>query len=169
MLCIHPGEACLHGKEGSLEIDGLNLVPIGLGHDLDAGRRENAGVADQDVETAETVHGLLGYCLRVRPERDVRAAEGGFPTGLHDRWGDGVAGRFLSRATRSTLAPSAAKTWAMPLPMPRLPPVMTATLPFSSSYLLPLPVPRASDLALNQEERHADLLTGILGFCGGVL
>src|SRR5262245_14672736 len=36
-----------------------------------------------------------------------------------------------SRPTISTLAPSAAKTWAIPLPMPRLEPVITAVLAFN--------------------------------------
>ena len=37
----------------------------------------------------------------------------------------------LSRASSATLAPSCASTWAMALPMPRLPPVTRARLPLS--------------------------------------
>src|SRR5262249_40312852 len=88
MLGFHPDERRLHGEERALQIDGLHLVPVGLGHDLDAGGWENAGIAYEDVKPAETIHRFLGECLRIGPSRNIGPAEVGFTTGptyfLHD-------------------------------------------------------------------------------------
>ena len=132
-LRLHRHQRGARGVEGAAQIDRHDAVPVVRAGVLDQLPGIDAGVLDDDVEPAEAVerkrHGGLG----VGHLRDVGGDEGG---------AEFAGGRLAGLQPPCRRAPAARpprrSAAAMPLPMPRAAPTISATLPASR------PVMRAS-------------------------
>ena len=97
-----------------------------------------AGVVDQDVDAALAGRDLLERAIDRGAVRDVEAQGHRRPAGrrhqLHGLDGRRLVGRVVDHHPRARARPAPT---AMARPMPREPPVTTATLPSSSRVMLP--------------------------------
>ena len=112
-----------------------NLLPVVDGHLGNRREVSHAGIVDEDIETPEPAHRGVDGCGRllgpshIRTEYVDSVARGAVP-----RFGAARAAASRADAERPvmrTRAPPATSARAMPLPMPREPPVITAIRPAS--------------------------------------
>ena len=120
----------LGAEEGALQIDGEHLLVLLLGRVENGCARLDAGVVDHDVHAAELLTAALMSFLQVGDLADVSVDADGLVAqradlflqrfgrlGMRDVVNDDVGALFASSST-------------MAMPMPLLPPVTMATLPF---------------------------------------
>jgi hypothetical protein len=133
----HARQDGLGAKKGRLQIDRHGVVEILLGDVVEAARRRHAGVVHQNVDRAEARFDVTDHCLHRAANRDVGTEGRGAAAALADRSGDGLclrgAGAIVDRNRRAGF-----RAKAIALPMPREPPVTSATRFFKSGMRNPL-------------------------------
>ena len=140
--------AALHSGEGQAgqANRGKNLeIEVGLpdfvGKVFELGRLRASGVVHQDIDAAQ----VGGYCRKYPADligtADVARISAAASAGRDD---SAVSVRGSGRrATIATSAPEAANFSAIALPIPRLPPVISATLPSRRISICVLLLPQA--------------------------
>ena len=124
------GDHLARGGAGAQEraghVDRDDLVPVGE-RELDRWPTDrNAGVVDQNVDAAGALRNLAEHRIDRRLARNV-GAERQRPPACSDDLGDDVSDSASSRSAMTTVAPAEASVSAAARPMPRAPPVTTAT------------------------------------------
>jgi len=115
----------LHAKEDAGQVDVDDLVEL-LEWDIREGvELENAGVVDEDIELAELALGLRDDVLPLLLGRDVQVAEA---DAIAELVGERLA-LVVEMSAATTEAPSSCNRRTIAAPMPRDPPVTSATLP----------------------------------------
>ena len=129
------GKAACAAREGAGEVRLDDPVPLVGSVELRGGLRVvHAGVVDEHVEPAEERDRFPAPSPgTTRAWRSSTGTKAAFGSELRER-----AFRLLRRRVRrsATAAPAAARPFAMPRPMPPLPPVTSATRPLRSNRLI---------------------------------
>ena len=134
---VHVPQAGARGQKGSVEMDGHDLLPVAEGQLVDAANDLVAGVAAQNIDAAVFCEWLVR--LPAPPTSSLvtsMARPIAWPPVVAAISAAAASACACSRSAITTLAPSAAKRWAMPRPMPEAAPVTMATFPFLQQALI---------------------------------
>jgi len=135
------GAAARATVKAALEVDGDDRVPLGFRHLVEDGVAQDAGVVDDGVDVAISLHGVGEQRMRAVPGGDVGAVGDGLAAagadGLHHLFGrpQGAALAALadSQVLTTTRAPSRAASRAISAP--------TAAAGACHNHTLPLNTP----------------------------
>ena len=131
----HRRQHRLNQPEHAVDVDRQQFVP-GVGIALgDIARNVEPGIGQQDIDPSETVDSARQRRGRPPPVWSDRAARGSASPPISAAT---ALRRSADRPTRASLAPSAAKAFAMARPIPELAPVTSATLPDRSCRMAAL-------------------------------
>ena len=120
-------------EEGARQVDRDDLLPVLVGHLGHGPVDGDAGVVHQDVDPAVVVDHLAQHPAAVIGVTDVALVHGDPPVrilGGHARPGTSPRPRGRASKPAATCAPWLASSWQMAAPMPRVPPVTSATRPW---------------------------------------
>src|SRR5262245_4531478 len=93
---FHLGKALLDSEKRALEVGRLHMFPIPLRHVFDTRRGEHSGIADEDIQLAESLQRNLYHGFDVKQGTHVRPAERYATAGLANLLGDAGAYLFVT-------------------------------------------------------------------------
>ena len=119
-LLVHMLDACLRREKRSVDVDGHDLLPVGVGKVLDRIHDLDAGIGNEDVDCTERFHSLLDAGVDLLLIADVHgngdgvvlAAQflSGGLRGVYVKVGDGYASAGLNVAPGDRVTDAACRT-----------------------------------------------------------